>query len=383
MSELSSVRWLSDFATPVGGWASRAFFDAFLNETSRPKISAGTLAPEKEGWLGLLDGAEPPGIGPHRPGEGPILLELDGLAAAAIHHLARALLDGVVEQARQEAHGEEVLATFLPGLRRRHRAHGDVLQPVDPPLRAQTVAVLLHGIGHVRREHGGGAAHVTLHPRRLHLEEDIRGLIREAGGIEAAVHLTDIGETTVEIARRRRRHGRGGGGLVGLRLALPRRTARALAIGGRLLRLPISEHAPQEKGAAGDEQDLEEPDAAAHAHAMPEEHAAEQAAQREAGEPAHDAGAPARPLRLRSRRDRRGWLTRRRRGFGGRGVAARSSAAARASATGAGPCLRDNQNWSERHHEKTDQRERSLHGGLLPRGVSARPRTTHGATAQV
>src|SRR6267378_5523406 len=177
-------------------------------------------------WLGLLDGAEPPGVGSHRPREGPVLLELDGLAAAAVHHLARALLDGVVEQARQEAHGEEVLAALLPGLCRRHRAHGDVLEAVDPTLRAETIAVLLHGIGHVRREYGRGAAHVTLHPRRLHLEEDVRGLVREAGGIEAAVHLTDIGETTVEIARRRRRHGRRGGGLVGLRLALPRRTAR-------------------------------------------------------------------------------------------------------------------------------------------------------------
>src|SRR5207244_6489494 len=154
-------------------------------------------------WLRLLDGAEPPGIGSHRPGEGPVLLELDGLTATAVDHLTRALLDGIVEQARQEAHGEKVLATLLPGLRRGHRTHGDVLEAVDPTLCAETVAVLLQDIGHVRREHGGGAAHVTLHPRRLHLEEDVRGLIREAGGIEAAVHLTNIGETTVEIRRRR------------------------------------------------------------------------------------------------------------------------------------------------------------------------------------
>src|SRR3984893_11876213 len=107
------------------------------------KSRPGRSLSRRTGGLGLLDGAEPPGIRSHRPGEGPVLLELDGLAAAAVHHLARALLDGVVEQARQEADREEVLATLLPGLRRRHRAHGDVLEAVDPALRAQTVAVLL------------------------------------------------------------------------------------------------------------------------------------------------------------------------------------------------------------------------------------------------
>src|SRR5256885_16049940 len=94
-------------------------------------------------WLGLLDGAEPPGIGPHRPGEGPVLLELDGLAATAVDHLTRALLDGIVEQARQEAHGEKVLATLLPGLRRGHRTHGDVLEAAGPALWPEAGARLL------------------------------------------------------------------------------------------------------------------------------------------------------------------------------------------------------------------------------------------------
>src|SRR5574341_771165 len=238
--------------------------------------------------LGLLDGRKPPGIGSDGPHEGPELLELHGLGAAAVDDLPRALVHRVVEQVRQEVHRHVVLAALLPGLGDGDRSHGDVLEPVDPSLAAEAVAVLLEYAGHLWCEGGRCLAHVPRHPRRLDAEEDVRGGVAEARGVEARVHLTDVAHAALEVARARI-HGLR---LVHLRLwlGLSLASAIALAIARHGRGLAASHHPEEEEDTTADEQDLQEADAAAHAAA--EEHAAEKPAERQAGQPTHERSAP-------------------------------------------------------------------------------------------
>ena len=72
----------------------------------------GLSAADQACWIALRRKA----AGPDRPREGPVLLELHRLGPAALEHPRAALVGGVVEQARQEVDGHEVLAALLPGL---------------------------------------------------------------------------------------------------------------------------------------------------------------------------------------------------------------------------------------------------------------------------
>src|SRR5262249_25138799 len=65
---------------------------------------------------GLLDGGDAPGVRTHRSREGPVLVERARHRVAPLDDRAGRLVDGVVEDARLEAHGQEVLPVLLPGL---------------------------------------------------------------------------------------------------------------------------------------------------------------------------------------------------------------------------------------------------------------------------
>src|SRR5262249_60400665 len=96
------------------------------------------------------------------------------------------------------------------------------------------------------------------------------------------------------LRRVRRRRVRG----LGLALPLP---SPALSIaGGRLGRARSAAHHPEEQeDTATDDEDLQEADTTA--EAVTEQHAAEEPAERKAGETAHEAGAPPGALWLRLR----------------------------------------------------------------------------------
>src|SRR5262249_26973650 len=148
------------------------------------------------------------------------------------------------------------------------RTRRDVLQPVDPSWAPEAIAVLLEDLHHLRREHDGGLTHVAVHPRRLYLEEDVRGRLREARRIEGHVHLPDVGHSAIEIARphvdllclvRRCR-------VLGLRLTLPLPSAAMPRAGRRLGRArPATHHPEEQEDPAPDEEDLQEADTTAEA----------------------------------------------------------------------------------------------------------------------
>src|SRR5882724_4723667 len=353
------------------GFLGSAMSTFSSRRTRKPRsvTRPGLRALAKRDALRLLNRGEPPGIRSDGPHEGPELLELHRLGAVAFDDLSGTLIHRVVEQVREEVHGDVVLAALLPRFRDVDRAHRDILEPVDPALTAQAIAVLLEDVPHLGGDHPRRLLHVTVHPPCLHLEEDVGGRVAEAGRIETRIHLADIGDAPIEIARPDlHRLSLVRGGLVRLRrgLTLPLATAGTLAIARLGRGLPPPHHAEEEEGPARDEEDLEHTDAATHAtHAVAEEHATEETAEGEAGQAAHQTRAPAGTLRLRllERRGRRRRLARRRRGgrgTSGRRIAARATAATRATAAGPGPRIGD-----EEHRSKSDDCEtRNGHGSL-------------------
>jgi teichuronic acid exporter len=173
-------------------------------------LAAGSGRRADDRPLGLLDRAQPEGARADRANERPVLLELHRLRAVPVEYASAALVRGVVEQARQEVDGHEVLSGLLPGLGDLGRAHRDVLEAVDLALGPQPVAVSLELRLHLRREVARDAPEIPGRPRALDLEEDVRGGLREGAGIEAGIHLTEMPDAPLQIGRARRGLHRGG-----------------------------------------------------------------------------------------------------------------------------------------------------------------------------
>ena len=164
-----------------------------MDDTSSPR-----RLPARLGWL--LDGTELPGIGSDRVREGPIFLELHGFGTAPLNELITALFDCIVQQSGQEAHGDEILATLLPGFCHRCGAYGNVLEAVDAPLHAQPLALFGHLLVHLRCHEMAYWLHVTRHPRRLDVEKDLGGGISETHRIKGTIHLPDVPDTALQVA---------------------------------------------------------------------------------------------------------------------------------------------------------------------------------------
>src|SRR3989454_10333780 len=158
--------------------------------------------------------------------------------------------------------------------------------------------------------------YTTLFRSTLDVGEDRLGPAGERDWIEARIHLADGPEPALEIGRTRRRLDR--------RAPAARRPAFALrAVGAgaacagvrglRLDRLASAEQPEREKGGAADQPEFEEADTSAEAAPHPaEQHRAQEPAEREPGDPAHEAAEEARPLQRRGRLGQRGRRARRR-----------------------------------------------------------------------
>ena len=134
--------------------------------------------------------------------------------------------------------------------------------------------------------------------------------------------------------------------------------------------LAPAEEREREVGEPRDEHDLEKTDAAAHLPRASEEEAADQAAQNEAAEHAADAGPKARPLRRllearRGRRTRARWAHRRSTRRGRRGIAARSTATARAPPARSRPGITAPKRRKNRQAGQGNHHDPSLHCALL------------------
>src|SRR5262249_40140737 len=171
-------------------------------------IAASTRA---AGSGALLNRAQRESARPRRPDERPVLLELHRLAGAPVQHTAPALVGRVIEQARQEVHGDEVLPLLLPGLGDRRLAHRNVLQAVDPPVGAELSDLRPEDAAHLRGQEVGDLAEVAAGPRALDLEEHVGGRLGEGRGVEAAIELADMTDAAVEVGGLGRHlDGRGG-----------------------------------------------------------------------------------------------------------------------------------------------------------------------------
>src|SRR5438132_475865 len=214
----------------------------------------------------LLDRTDSPGVGPDRTDERPVLFELHGFGPAPLQHLGPGLVRRVVEQIGQKADRDEVLPLFLPGFGHLHRTNGDVLQPVDAASRLELVAFLLQGRAHLGRQSVPYGSHIPRHPGGLDFEEEVRRGVGEAHRIERPVHLADMPEPAIQVARRRRP--REGGGGRGRGLGPPGRGVGALGrrVPLRACRRPLlTPPGVRERGIRQprDDQDFHEADPAA------------------------------------------------------------------------------------------------------------------------
>src|SRR5262249_15753412 len=239
---------------------------------------------------GALNGREPPRIRPDRPGKRPVLLELlrrlvprdDG---------AGGVVDRVVHERAREVDRDEVLTRLLPGLRDLSPANVHRLHAVGLARRAQLVALRRELAVHPRGQLRAHRAHVARDHRALPVAEATARGIGHESRVERGIQRANVAEATVEIARHL------GDGILHAGGGIRAATRIAAGVGrarSRVRRLGLAarrHEAEEQKHTGADQQQLEEPDAAAEAAA--EQQTAEEPAEREAGEASHDSAEPA------------------------------------------------------------------------------------------
>src|SRR5262245_52775332 len=263
-------------------------------------------APPPERLCGL-DRRKPPGLRADRPREGPVFLDVDRRGRSLDHGTGR-VVHRVVDERNGEVDRGPVLAALLPGFAHLGPPDSNPLDAVCATRAAELITLRLQPRVLLRREailHGG---QVPPGDPFLDIDESRLGELDEAVGIEARVHAANVLDPPIEVRHARRDLHRGGA--ASGRPALPGRARGAPAVdaGVRGLRLAAAaEHAEEEEHRAADQQELEEPEAAAEATAhAAEQHRAEQPAEGEAGDAAHEAAEHAGALRLSHRRWVRG-----------------------------------------------------------------------------
>src|SRR5437899_6135711 len=229
---------------------------AMSTTTTRTTTTATTVSSQMRSrliaprGLPLLDRGQLEAARSDRPHERPVFLERLRLRVRAIDDGAGGVVHDPVEHLAGEAHGDEVLATFLPGLADLRTPHVDTRHPVRATRLTESVALRLQRRDHLGRQRITDTAEVATVDRILHGQEHRARCRAKAVRIEATVHLPNVTDAALEIGDRRGSlHGRGVHGAARRGAAARRTRVRWL----RARRAPAHEGDEQQEAPADQE----------------------------------------------------------------------------------------------------------------------------------